>query len=141
METQSVFIEGDGKGEFVVDPDGRLDLSALQFSHPEAIGLNGIMSLVGKDGITKRTWRETQRLLGEGVGTAQTPLKVSRPKQRQGRTWKNSIRCCRQNVGLKTRGNLVEISFFWHFLAKANLQTHHHQLASWHLARSSEFCL
>ncbi len=64
----AVYINGI-PGPFVLREDGRLSLAPLEL-HPASISIQGVMALVGPDGITKRSWTDLVQLLVElGKGT------------------------------------------------------------------------
>ena len=64
---------------FVLDSDGCLDLSSMQFSDPKVMIVNGRRGLVDSDGRTKRPLAYLRDILGDqSVGTLQKPLKVAK---------------------------------------------------------------
>lgn len=63
---------------FVLDPDGRLDLSSMQID-PKVIIVNGKRALLDSQGHTKRTLAELRDLFGDQeLGTMHVPFKVAK---------------------------------------------------------------
>ena len=63
---------------FVLDPDGRLDLSSMQID-PKVIIVNGKRALLDSQGHTKRTLTELRDLFGDQeLGTMHVPFKVAK---------------------------------------------------------------
>ena len=63
---------------FVLDPDGCLDLSSLQFD-PKVMIVNGKRGLVGPDGRMKRNLTDIRDILGDhSVGTLHKPFQIAK---------------------------------------------------------------
>jgi len=83
-----VFVNGLPE-PFVLEDDGRLSLLHLNLD-PNSISINGKLSLVGPDNITKRTWTRLVQLFPkpaegtEELGTKANPLQVAGTTARSG---------------------------------------------------------
>ena len=74
---EELFVQGVPE-PFVLDPDGCLDLSSLQFD-PKVMIVNGKRGLVGPDGRMKRNLTDIRDILGDhSVGTLHKPFQIAK---------------------------------------------------------------